>query len=78
MLTCDLFLVIVQHTLKNDTLTRRERPISFPSDETEDALTAVQAPSRSSFDDRRKSIPPMVLEKEIVTFTARKRGTSNN
>ena len=63
-----------QHTTANDLFARRERPISFPTSETEEAMMAVQAPSSSSVADRRKSIPPMMLEKEIVSFTTRKRG----
>lgn len=63
---------------RNDTveLTKKDRPISFPPKSTEEAMTEVHAPSSyAAYVDRRKSMPTAVLEREIATFSARKKGT---
>ena len=52
--------------------TWKDRRISLPPSDSEEAMTAIQAPG--SFVDRRKSIPTSFFEKEIANFAARKKG----
>lgn len=52
--------------------TWKERRVSLPPSDSEEAMTAVQA--QGSFVDRRKSVPTSFLEREIANFAARKKG----